>query len=122
MSEQNDSGRSLVPSKQDPGFIRNLTDQFRLLLRLMGDSRVSPLLKVLPIGTLVYLVSPFDFPTPIDDFAVIGVGIYSFIEMCPPDVVEEHRAALRGETIEASPASPDDIVEGEFSEAAPKES
>ena len=122
MSEQNDSGRSLVPNNQDPGFMRNLTDQFRLVLRLMGDSRVSPILKLLPIGTVVYMIFPDLVIGPLDDIAVLGLGTYGFIEMAPPHVVEEHRAALRGEPIEPPATPPDDVVEGEFSEAAPEES
>ena len=122
MSEQNKNNRSLVTSDRDPGFMRNLTDQVRLVLRLMGDSRVSPFLKLLPIGTLVYLVLPDLVIGPLDDLAVVGLGTYGFIEMAPPHVVEEHRAALRGETVEETASPPDDVLEGEFSEAASEES
>ena len=121
MSDQNKNDRSLVPGNQDPGFMRNLTDQFRLVLRLMGDSRVSPILKLLPVGTVVYMIFPDLVIGPLDDLAVLGLGTYGFIEMAPPDVVEEHRAALRGETVESAESTPDDIVEGEFSEASPEE-
>ena len=40
----------------DGGFIQNLILRGRLILRLMGDSRVSFLLKLLPIGALIYLL------------------------------------------------------------------
>ena len=33
----------------------------------------------------------------IDDIAVLFGGVMLFIQMCPPDVVDEHRAALAGE-------------------------
>ena len=122
MSEQNNRDHSLMPRNQDPGFMRNLADQFRLVLRLMGDSRVSPILKLLPVGTVVYLLFPDLVIGPLDDIAVIGLGTYGFIEMAPADVVEEHRAALRGESIAPDESLPDDIVEGEFSEAASEES
>ncbi len=109
MSDKNDD-RSLIPSKSDPGFIKNLSRQVRLVLRLIADRRVNPLVKLLPIGSLVYLISPDFFPFIIDDAMVIGLGTYMFMELCPPEVVEEHRRALWGgesedekdETVEAS--------------------
>jgi hypothetical protein len=76
--------------------LREMGDYFRLVLRLMADSRVSPFLKLLPIGTVVYLINPIDIPGPLDDVGIIGLGLYMFVEMCPQDVVEEHRRALRG--------------------------
>lgn len=79
--------------------LREMGDYFRLVIRLMGDARVSPWLKLLPVGALVYLLNPFDIPTPIDDIGVIGMGLYLFVEMCPADVVEEHRMALNGVVI-----------------------
>jgi uncharacterized membrane protein YkvA (DUF1232 family) len=78
-------------------FLRDMGDYFRLVLRLMGDERVSPILKLLPIAGAVYMVSPLDAFIPyVDDLGVIGVALYMFVEMCPPAVVEEHRQALRG--------------------------
>lgn len=109
--------RSIVPARTDPSFFQNLAIQFKLILRLMGDKRVSPLLKLLPVGTLVYLVWPADlWPImPVDDAFVIGLGTFFFLEMCPHDVVEEHKQALRKEII-GSDAEAGDIVEGEFEE------
>ncbi len=54
---------------------------------------------------------------PIDDVAVIWLGSYLFVELCPPDVVKEHTDALRlelgGERRE--PDTPgDEVIEGEF--------
>jgi hypothetical protein len=71
--------------------------QFKLLLRLMRDPRVNPLLKALPLGAVVYLFSPDLLPFILDDAVVLGVGFYAFLELCPPDVVAEHRAALAAE-------------------------
>jgi hypothetical protein len=76
------------------GFIQNLGLQLRLVLRLMGDERVNILLKFLPFGTLLYLLIPEPLIGPVDDMAVIGLGFYLFVELCPPDVVEEHRKDL----------------------------
>jgi hypothetical protein len=53
------------------------------------------LLKLLPIGSLVYLVMPDIAPGPIDDAAVIWLATYLFVELCPPDIVQEHLDALK---------------------------
>jgi uncharacterized membrane protein YkvA (DUF1232 family) len=87
----------------DSGFIQNLILQGRLILRLMGDGRVSFLLKLLPIGALIYLVSPVDllpgvvFPGigALDDAAVIWLGATLFVNMCPEGIVKEHMLALQ---------------------------
>jgi hypothetical protein len=85
--------RSLVPSKGD-GVFHDLLNRVKLIVRLMGDGRVSPLLKLLPIGTLVYFVVPDLAPGPIDDAAIIWLGTYLFVELCPAEIVREHLNAL----------------------------
>lgn len=77
------------------GFFQDLTLRLKLILRLLGDGRVNPLLKILPIGSLVYLVVPDIAPGPIDDAAVIWLATYLFVELCPPGVVQEHLEALK---------------------------
>jgi uncharacterized membrane protein YkvA (DUF1232 family) len=80
----------------DRGFFREIANQVKLILRLMTDPRVHPLIKLLPIASLIYLVFPDFFPlNPIDDALVVGLGTYMFIELCPPEVVQEHKDALR---------------------------
>ncbi len=49
-----------IISNQNSGFLQDLTLRIKLIWRLMGDSRVNLLLKVLPVGALVYLVLPID--------------------------------------------------------------
>jgi len=80
---------------QGGGFFSDLTLRIKLILRLMGDGRVSPLLKILPIGSLVYLIVPDIAPGPIDDAALIWLATYLFVELCPPGVVQEHLEALK---------------------------
>jgi hypothetical protein len=80
---------------QNRGFFQDLTLRIKLILRLLADGRVNPLLKVLPIGSLVYLVVPDIAPGPIDDAAVIWLATYLFVELCPPAVVQEHLDALK---------------------------
>lgn len=110
MTEGNNN-RSIMPSQTDAGFIKNLTRQVRLILHLVADKRVNFLIKLLPIGSLIYLVVPDFFPLPLDDAAVIGVGFYLFMELCPPEVVDEHRRAIWGESESQKQSEP---VEGSF--------
>lgn len=106
------------------GMIGELTLRIKLIMRLMGDKRVSPLLKLVPVGTLVYFVVPDIIPFVIDDAAVIGVGMTLFVELCPQYVVDEHMRALRAYTPPAGrtssgqvpPQQQEDILEGEFRE------
>ena len=80
---------------QSGGFFQELTLRIKLILKLLGDRRVNVLLKILPIGSLIYLVMPDIAPGPIDDAALIWLATYLFVELCPPDVVREHLEALK---------------------------
>ncbi len=80
----------------DGGFFRDIANQIKLIFRLMADPRVNPLIKLLPIGSIIYLVFPDFFPlNPLDDAVVVGLGTYMFIELCPPEIVQEHKDALQ---------------------------
>ena len=113
-----------MPTKKDGNFFYEIADQIKLVWRLWRDPRVSPFLKLLPFGAILYLVSPFDMVIPlIDDVGVLWFFSYLFIELSPPDVVEEHRQAirttLRGEwkaEKDHQPFQEDDIHDAEFKE------
>ncbi|HBX69258.1 MAG TPA: hypothetical protein DEH25_07710 [Chloroflexi bacterium] len=104
------------------GIFTSLADEIRLVLRLLADRRVNPLLKLIPIGTVVYFFIPDLIIGPIDDALIFGVGIYLFIELCPPQIVEEHRQYLKNivdspihkTDDEKIPMYEDEIIEGEF--------
>ncbi len=102
---------SLVP-KSGGGVFQSIALRVKLILRLMGDRRVNPLLKLLPIGALVYLVVPDLAPGPLDDAAVLWLGTYLFVELCQPEIVREHMHALTsvidGEWREIPPDPPSD--------------
>ncbi|MEM5774228.1 MAG: hypothetical protein AAGU05_04440, partial [Anaerolineaceae bacterium] len=68
----------MVPSGS---FLHELALRIKLILRLMGDKRVNPFVKIIPVASLVYLINPIDIPTPIDDAAVLGLGMYLFMEL-----------------------------------------
>ncbi len=93
--------KAMIPSKgQDPSFLQGLSQQIKLIMRLMADKRVSPFLKILPVASLAYLIWPFDLLPflPIDDAIAIGIGLYTFVEFCPEDVVAEHKDQLSTES------------------------
>jgi hypothetical protein len=110
-------------SQYSGGAFQGLANRIKLIMRLMGDSRVSPLLKLIPVASLVYLVFPDIAPGPIDDAAVIWISTYLFVEMCPPAVVKEHQDAIEG-TVNANsrdvgtdinaPFRDEDIIDGEI--------
>ena len=106
----------------DKSFFTTIADEIRLVLRLMADGRVNPLLKLLPIGTVIYFFIPDLIIGPVDDALILGIGTYLFIELCPPQIVQEHRDALKNIVDselsdvdnERIPIYEDDIIEGEF--------
>lgn len=110
------TGKFVVPARG--GAMGDFIKRIKLVGRLMGDNRVSPFLKVLPIASIAYLIFPFDlapgiaFPIigALDDAAILWFGSTLFVELCPDDVVNEHKQALGGTlTTDAS----DEIVDVE---------
>jgi uncharacterized membrane protein YkvA (DUF1232 family) len=90
--------------QQKGGVLQEFIKQAKLVGRLIGDQRVNGFLKLIPIASIIYLISPIDLipgiAVPVlgalDDAAVVWLGTTLFIELCPPDVVQEHRNALNG--------------------------
>jgi len=122
--------QSIIPSQG--GVFRDFTLRIKLILRLVGDKRVSPWLKLIPIAGLLYLISPLDlipdiaFPVigELDDFAILWLTNHFFVEFCPPDVVREHVKKLVSNTDiieeERQKATEDDIVDGEATDVTNK--
>jgi uncharacterized membrane protein YkvA (DUF1232 family) len=114
MANKNSDRLTVRPSG---GVVKDLVLRLKLIVRLMGDRRVNPILKLLPVASLVYLVFPFDLISVIpgvsalDDVAIVSLGAYMFIEFCPPDVVQEHMDRLTSnmDTVEGL----DDVVDAE---------
>lgn len=99
-----DKPRLKLPGGKKPGVIDGFTTYVKLVVRLLTDRRVNLLLKLLPIGSLLYMFIPDLAPGPIDDALLIWLGTTLFVELCPEDVVNEHREALTS------------VVEGEWRE------
>ena len=76
------------------GFFDGISAQIKLILRLMGDIRINLLIKLLPIGALLYWFIPDPAIGPIDDALVLWLGTTLFVELCPEKIVMEHRDAL----------------------------
>lgn len=100
------------------GFFSDLANQLKLIIRLMLDRRVNPLIKLIPIATVAYLFIPDIVIGPLDDAAVVGLGLFLFVELCPPEVVEEHRTALAGmipgQWRDPEAREEDEIIDAEF--------
>jgi uncharacterized membrane protein YkvA (DUF1232 family) len=106
--------RKIVASPQG-GMTRDFINRVKLILKLMGDSRVSPLVKLIPVGAIAYLFSPIDIimgipgVAALDDAAILWIGSNLFIELCPPEVVQEYMREIGGNLEDAS----DDVVDVE---------
>lgn len=111
------SDKKNLPALKKENFIQDILLQVRLIIRLIGDKRVSAWLKILPIASVAYWLLPDLAIGPVDDVAVIWVGLTLFVEMCPRDVVEEHRQDLWqiAEKDKKNPP-PTQVIEGEFKE------
>ena len=103
---------------QDMGdnFFSNALLRFKLIIRLMKDQRINTWLKIIPIISLVYVVSPFDFPGPIDDAVVIWYGTEFFIQLCPQDIVMEYSLELQKTESPKYAETPQDVVDAKFKE------
>jgi uncharacterized membrane protein YkvA (DUF1232 family) len=82
----------------------------RLTYRLLRDSRVPLMAKMVFYATVVYMLSPVDFLPdwmPVlgqaDDLVAIIAGLNLFFRACPKWLVEEHEAALSGQLPEHDP-------------------
>jgi hypothetical protein len=88
-----DKSKNITPPSG--GVFQNFTDRIRLILRLMTDARVNPLVKLLPLGAMLYLLVPDLAPGPLDDALILWLGSTVFVELCPIPVVTEHEEAIR---------------------------
>jgi uncharacterized membrane protein YkvA (DUF1232 family) len=106
----------MIPSQG--GMIRDFVLRIKLILRLIGDRRVNPWLKVIPVAGVLYLLSPLDIIPDIalpvlgelDDAAILWLTNYLFVELCPPEIVQQHVKAL---TAGADTAEYEDVVEAD---------
>ena len=81
------------------GMLQELVRNASLAWRLLMDGRVPALTKLVPIGALVYLLSPIDLVPDLipvlgqlDDLLVIVLGVRAFIALCPPELVRAYQS------------------------------
>ncbi len=89
--------------RRSPGFWMNFFNSFRIAWRRMWDSQVPMGAKVVPILTVLYVLSPIDLIPDVvpvlgqlDDLAIFLLGIQLFIAVSPKDIVERIRAEIEG--------------------------
>ena len=110
----------VVPASR--GMTRDFVDRLKLIFKLLGDRRVSPWVKLIPIGALAYLISPVDIIMGIpgidalDDAAVLWIGSNLFVELCPPDVVQEYLQEIQSNIQDNS----GDIVDADATDISDK--
>lgn len=79
---------------QSTNVLRQLIARGKLVYYLMRDNRVHFVLKLIPFGSLVYFVMPDLAIGPIDDATVLWLATTLFVELCPVEVVKEHKRKL----------------------------
>lgn len=113
---------STPPGSYSPGFFGEIALRIKLVLRLLADPRVNIFVKLIPFTSIIYFFLPDLVIGPLDDAAVLGIAFSLFVELCPPEVVEEHLQRLRAEaqrrasTPSDRKALEEDIIEGEYYE------
>ena len=113
-------------------WIKDVARQARLAWRLFWDRRVPLWTKLIPPVALGYILFPLDIIPDVapglgqlDDVAVLLIGVKLFIELSPPDVVQEHLRAL-GARIKEWRAVEDEegessvVIEGEYELKGPE--
>jgi len=117
------SNKSLIPSQG--GMFSDLLVRVKLIGKLMADRRVKFWLKLIPVGTLAYLVLPIDLIPggviplvgAVDDVAIIWFGASMFIELCPPEIVREHMRQLTSNSdIVDNPGRDVDVIDAEVTD------
>jgi uncharacterized membrane protein YkvA (DUF1232 family) len=89
--------------RRSPGFWMNLLNSFRIAWKLLWDNQVPMSAKVVPILTVLYVLSPIDFLPDVfvglgqlDDLAILLLGTQLFIAVSPKDIVARIRAEIEG--------------------------
>ena len=83
--------------------LTEIVHSIRLTWRLLKDDRVPAWTKAIPIAGAAYVIFPLDLlMDPIlglgqlDDIAIAIMAVKIFIDVCPPEIVQEHREEIEG--------------------------
>lgn len=93
------------------GWLKDFFGHFRLAWELLWDDRIPFVTKIIPILTLLYVISPVDLVPgmvvpglgQLDDLAVFLIGLRLFVDVCPPALVTEHQEEMQREMTTAPP-------------------
>lgn len=104
-----------------PGLIRTIVSNVRLSIRLLREPGVPLVRKAILLLVAVYFISPLDIIPDVlpvigevDDLAVGLLALQFFVQLCPPEVVAYHRAAIaQGQRFTRMPAS-GPVIEAEW--------
>ncbi|MGC8877911.1 MAG: YkvA family protein [Anaerolineae bacterium] len=95
--------------------LTKLLREIFLIARLMLDRRVPLWVKLIPVLTALYILSPIDLsPDPIlglgqlDDTLTLLIGLNLFLALCPREVVDQLR---RGAKREGTPDSEAEVID-----------
>jgi len=100
-------------NRRSPNFWLQLIRPMRIAWRLFFDRRVSILPKILPLFTLIYIISPLDLIPDVilglgqlDDLSLFLFSVYAFIAICPREIVAEIRRDLDNDVIDGEAYTP----------------
>ncbi len=117
-----------IISSQNSGFFQDIVRHLKLIGRLMADPRVNFFLKLLPVGALIYLISPIDIAPglalpvigALDDAAILWLGSSLFLSLCPEEVVREHLSAM-DKVVDASWRDAEEASKTEIVDVQPRD-
>lgn len=114
--------RKPVITPDQVGVVTRLVNTLRLVWRLLTDARIPGLTKLIVPAALVYVLFPIDVVPDLilglgqlDDLGVIALAATLFIELCPQDVVQEHRRALAASASRRN-APDENVIDGSYRE------
>jgi uncharacterized membrane protein YkvA (DUF1232 family) len=103
------------------GLLRTFVSHARLAVRLLREPQVPAPLKALPIGALLYVLSPIDvIPDVIpvlgqlDDISFLILALEGFLKLCPAGAVTFHRASIAARRAFSPMGPAGDVIDAEW--------
>ncbi len=100
------------------GRLTDIVRNARLVFRLLGDARVPAWQKAIPLGAVLYVLSPIDLIPDmfvglgqLDDIAILLLGVKLFLDLIPRDIMTEHRVAMASAEGAPDEPAPDSYVD-----------
>jgi uncharacterized membrane protein YkvA (DUF1232 family) len=97
------AGQGIIMTSGSPNLnqrvntLTGLVHGARLVWRLLQDPRVPGWIKLVPLFTLIYLISPIDLvpdvlvgPGQLDDLSILLLGLWVFLRLVPQDVLRQN--------------------------------